>query len=158
VVEDDVFAEYGVFTLQAHFSSVVALELGRPARGELLRAGRGGATFRSAGFDRTVHVRTELWPSQPPGLPPGPSPDRPWDAVAAGTADIDTTELRLASATAGVSDRPVRLPAAGRYRVEAAVSEDTATGPASSDADPEPEPSEHWLIRLWPLTGTARPQ
>lgn len=147
MVEEDVLAEYGVFTLQAHFSSVVALQLGRPARGELLRAGRGGATFRSAGFDRTVHVRTELWPSRPPGLPPSPSPDRLWDAVATGTADIDTSELRLASATAGVSDHPVRLPAPGRYRVEAAMSEDTSADGA---------PSERWLIRLWPLAPLHR--
>jgi hypothetical protein len=144
VVEEEVLAEYGVFTLQAHYSSAIALALGRPSPGSVLRAGRGGATFRSGAFDHFARVRVELWPTRPPALV------GEWEDTAEGAAEIDTDELRLASATAWISDHPVRLPyATGGYLIEASVS-----GRTTVAAHPDPHMLhgiERWLIRVWPV-------
>jgi hypothetical protein len=149
VVEEDVFAEYGVFTLQAHFSADIALALGPPEPGELLRAGRGGATFRSGAFDHFARVRVELWPAHPL-LPPGG-----WEETAESIAVVDSTELRLASATAWISSHPIQLPAPGAYVVQAVASgraavHDHVMHDRLTGSTEPPRGVERWLVRLWP--------
>ncbi|MEU5347340.1 hypothetical protein AB0H18_42105 [Streptomyces sp. NPDC020766] len=150
IVEDEVLAEYGVIILQVHHSAQIALELGRPSAGRLLHAGRGGATLRSGGFDHWAHVRLELWPSQPSG-PPDP---QAWDGREEGELNVDATELRLASATAGVSERPLRLPAPGRYRIRAHSAGGHTVRDHFTAADHGvpgfPRGLERWLLQLWP--------
>jgi hypothetical protein len=152
-VEEDVYAEYGVFTLQAHYSADIALALGRPGPGELLRAGRGGISFRSGAFDHFARVRVELWPARPP-QPPGD-----WEESAEGVAVVDSAQLRLASATAWISSNPVDLPAPGEYSVYGAVSGREAAHERMrldrlTGSDEPPRGLERWLVRLWPAPGT----
>jgi hypothetical protein len=82
--------------------------LGVPEAGRLLAAGRGGAVFRSGGPDHYAEVRVELWPLRPSVTVSG------WDGVDEAQLETSGTELRLASPTAWVSDRPLLLPSAVR--------------------------------------------
>jgi hypothetical protein len=150
IVEDDVFAEYSMFALQAQFSAVTPLELGHPETDEILRAGDGGATFCSGAADHFARVRVEIW-LEPPLLPA-----EGWEETAEGTAHLDSTELRLASATAGVSDRPAHLPAPGTYAIQAAVSgraaiRDRVMHDLRTGSFEPPSGIERWLVRLWPV-------
>ncbi|WP_314171892.1 hypothetical protein [Streptomyces winkii] len=146
MVEEEVLAEYGVLALQAHHSSAIALDLGRPARGTLMATGSGGATFRSGGFDHYARVRVEYWLGRPPEL------DDTWEEVQEGTAQVDSTELRLQSATAWVSGNPITLRHPGSYRLRGAATGRQAAAGLSQDEVGFPHGPERWLIQLWPTT------
>jgi hypothetical protein len=58
VIEEKVFAEYGLFALQSQYTGEVAFALGVPEAGRLLLAGRGGAC--STAVDPTTTPRCVL--------------------------------------------------------------------------------------------------
>jgi hypothetical protein len=126
--------------------SVDRFALGVPEAGRLLAAGRGGAVFRSGGPDHYAEVRVELWPLRPSVTVSG------WDGVDEAQLETSGTELRLASPTAWVSDRPLLLPAPGGYRVRAAAAGREAAARARFLGSGPLHPSglERWLIQLWP--------
>jgi Acetyltransferase (GNAT) domain len=144
VIEEKVFAEYGLFALQSQYTAEVAFALGVPEAGRLLSAGRGGAVFQSGGPDHYAEVRVELWPLRPSVTA------SEWDGVDEAQLDTSGTELRLASPTAGVSVRPLLLPAPGGYRVRAAAAGRDAARARGGSGPPYPSGLERWLIQLWP--------
>lgn len=144
VIEEKVFAEYALFALQPQRTAEVAFALGVPKAGRLLSAGRGGAVFHSGGPDHYAEVRVELWPLRPPVT------TSEWDGVDEAQLETSGTELRLASPTAWVSDRPLLLPAPGGYRVRAAVTGREAARTRGGTGPPYPSGLERWLIQLWP--------
>ncbi|GAA3892443.1 hypothetical protein GCM10022243_66790 [Saccharothrix violaceirubra] len=139
VLEDEVFVEFGVFVLQEHFSPRVALAAGRPDVTEVVRAGPGGATFRSGGVDHLARVRVESWSGRYVG------DDGTWEEAAAAVVEFDRVEVRLASVTAWVSDEGLVLPGPGRYVVDVRVSGRSRVPEWSG----EPVHGvERWLVRL----------
>ncbi|QFZ20450.1 hypothetical protein [Saccharothrix syringae] len=140
-VAEDVYAEFGALVLQAHFSAQIALALGIPGPDELIRAGRGGVTFRSGGVDHVARMRVEAWSSRPA------RPSGAWEEQAEGVLVVDSAELRLASGTAWASSTSLRLPAPDAYSVLVVVS-----GRSNVPSYP-PEPPrgvKRWHVQLWP--------
>ncbi|MBP2476988.1 hypothetical protein JOF53_005860 [Crossiella equi] len=114
-----------------------------PREPALVHEDLGHVVFRSAASGHYADVRVELWDGEPGG------PGTGFEARGGLDLLLGAAELALGPCASVLRPARLRLPAAGRYRLDA-VSSGRAEVRALGDGS-HAHGIESWLVRIWPV-------